>query len=356
MTAADGTSVLKRMMKATAPAVADVPLTASRAVKLALTRSAEASIGLVLTVEKVSEEAQSLDDLLASLADDMVLLWLDKQGEHAGILALDKDLSSAIVEIRTTSRIREAGAPDRRASAADVALAQPLFAGLFNELNATTSGTVLEGWIDQISAGDRVASVRAASLALPEDRYRHMTVEVDLGVGGRKGVMRLALPNRNDTPRDPVVGLVTTDWAQEMEDTVMEAPAMLEAILHRAHFPLSLLADLKVGQELPLRGCKVSSVKLEALDGTFIGRGRIGQMGGNIAVRLETPEAIPMLDLGADGGLNSVSDIDSPAALPSDTFPIEPAFDAPPMLGGMSDISDDLPAADLDAFLVPEDG
>jgi len=327
MTAAESPSVLQRMTTVAAPVIAEVPLTASRAVKLALTRSAEATIGLVLTVDTVAEETQEFDPFLASLSDDMVLLWLDQNGTHAGVIALDQEMSAAIVEMRTTGSLRDKPAPDRRATAADISLAHPFFAGLIDALNLTTEMTALEGWMAQVRVGARIASVRAASLALPENTFRHMMIQVDLGAGGRKGKIRLALPS-DDAPPVPVATLTDSpDWAVEMEDTVMEAPVILDAILHRSKFPLSMLAGLHVGQVIPLPGCSVSSVRVEAGDGTFVGRGRIGQMGGNIAVRLEIPQASPMTELHADRAGSHLPDAvalsSEPAINPSavDTLP-----------------------------------
>jgi len=297
MTAAESPSVLQRMATVAAPAVAEVPLTASRAVKLALTRGAEQAIGLKLTVETVTEEAKAFDPLLAALNDDLVLIWLDQKSEH-------------------------------------------------------TTG---------IHLGDRVPTVRAASLALPENMFRFMALQVDLGAGDRKGLMWIALPDAKAAPKVDSDPIDTADWAKEMEETVMESPVVLKAILHRSKFPLSLLADLSVGQEIPLPGCSVSSVKLEALDNAVVARGRIGQMAGNIAVRIETPAASPMTDLDSFG--DEMGNPDSMMALPDDIAPIDQGHDAVTRddmpMGVVPDafdpapMSDDLPMGDLPMAELP---
>ena len=361
MTAAESPSVLQRMATVAAPAVAEVPLTASRAVKLALTRGAEQAIGLKLTVETVTEEAKAFDPLLAALNDDLVLIWLDQKSEHSGLLAMDKEMSTAIVEMRTLGRVRDTPAPDRRPTGADIALAHPMFTAFLDELDETTGATVLDGWTTGIHLGDRVPTVRAASLALPENMFRFMALQVDLGAGDRKGLMWIALPDAKAAPKVDSDPIDTADWAKEMEETVMESPVVLKAILHRSKFPLSLLADLSVGQEIPLPGCSVSSVKLEALDNAVVARGRIGQMAGNIAVRIETPAASPMTDLDSFG--DEMGNPDSMMALPDDIAPIDQGHDAVTRddmpMGVVPDafdpapMSDDLPMGDLPMAELP---
>jgi len=323
----------------------EVPLTASRAVKLALTRSAERSIGLVVTVDTVSEETKPFDALLKALSDDMVLLWLDKNGEHTGILALDREMSAAIVEMRTLRRVRDTQGSDRRPTSADIALAQPLFVKLLDELHKTTGNTVLDGWTDAVVPASRVPSVREVGLALPDNTFRYMTMHVDLGAGDRKGKMWIALPDTRAAPAASLPADKNVDWAKEMNETVMEAPVILDAILHRSKFPLSLLAGLVEGQVVPLPGCSVSSVRMEALDGTTVARGRIGQMAGNIAVRVETPKGSLMTDLGSFG--DEMPRQRDMMALADDTLPMDDGIDAlpldDPLAGGTEDAFD--PAA-----------
>jgi len=208
MTAADTPSVLQRMAAPPTPVAAEVPLTAARAVKLAMKRSAEASVKLVLTVDTITEETLAFDPFIDVLNDKELMLWLERDGAPVGVLALDAELSAAIVEMRTTGQVYAAAAPERRATSADVALARPLFAGLLKELDETTQNTSLDGWTSQVIASGRIASARAASLALPENNYRHMAMTLDQ-LGRRHARHRHGSPRnaRGDfTPRKNALG------------------------------------------------------------------------------------------------------------------------------------------------------
>jgi flagellar motor switch protein FliM len=96
MTTATGTGVLQRMVPLQQLDAPDVPLTASRAVRLALARGAQTSIGLPINVGSVAEQALPLDVLLTEASDDLLLLLLlllllspTRDGAICGLLACD---------------------------------------------------------------------------------------------------------------------------------------------------------------------------------------------------------------------------------------------------------------------------
>ena len=60
--------------------LAENPLTSSRAVRLVLTKAANDTVGLALSVLGVSEEVNALDDMLGTLGDDLMLIELMGHG------------------------------------------------------------------------------------------------------------------------------------------------------------------------------------------------------------------------------------------------------------------------------------
>jgi two-component sensor histidine kinase len=134
MTTATGSGVLQRMTQRQQPDAPDVPLTASRAVRLALARGAQTSIGLPVTVGSVAEQALPLDELLAEFTDELLLISLTRDGAICGILACDAGLVAAAIEVMTTGKI-SAGAPDTRAiTKTEGTLLQPLLRALLDEV------------------------------------------------------------------------------------------------------------------------------------------------------------------------------------------------------------------------------
>lgn len=290
-------SVLQRMVGSSGAAPAEVPVSASRAMRLAVTRAAERSVGLQLTVIGVGEESLMLDGVQTSLNDEMLLLKLSDADGFVGVLAVDRGFVGAVVEVQTTGQISAVAPEMRPVTFADLMLVKPFLDGLFDQLLETTQRTGLEGWTDGITHGARFDDVRAIGLALAHVQYRLMRISVDLGGGERQGEVILALPAGDAVETSEPVAAQQVDWAKDMRETVMESPAALSAVLHRFELPLYIANALEVNQVLPLPGCTVSSVQLVGPDGARVARAKLGQVNGHIAVRLEDPMAPQMKEL-----------------------------------------------------------
>ena len=302
---ATGTGVLQRMTRRQQPDAPDVPLTASRAVRLAVARAAQTSAGLKLTVGSVAEQALPLDPLLEECNDDLLLVALTRDGAACGLIACDSGFVSALIEVMTTGRVSAAVVEDRRVTRTEGALVQPVLRAILDELDETTARTALDGWTRLVGLGQRFETCRAAGFALSDRTYRLMRITVDCGAPDRQGTVLLALPlQASALPQAQISApeVPAVDWQREFRAAVMAAPARLDAVLHRMKVPLATLNRLDVGQTLPLLGCTVGMVRLVDPGGRTVARGRLGQIAGQIAVRIQAEaDVLPMTDMaGAD--------------------------------------------------------
>ncbi|MCA1776124.1 MAG: FliM/FliN family flagellar motor C-terminal domain-containing protein [Loktanella sp.] len=292
-------TVLRRKLGKGPQDAPPVPLTASRAMRLALSRAAQQAAGLSLSVGGIAVDVVPLDNLLGDLSDTMLLQHLRSKDGLAGVCALDPSLVQALVEVRTTGKLQLATTDDRPITGTDARLAQPMVVGLLSELNAAATGTVLDGWVDGVSCGDRTPSVRSLGLDLPDTGYRCLSVEIDLGVDGRQARLVLALPAPGkvvkDTPAAPAPPQL--DWSDRFQAAVLPAPAALTAVVHRMTLSLATVQALHAGQTVKLSGCTTGSVRLETVKGQLFARGRLGQMAGKVAVRLEPDAGPAMVDM-----------------------------------------------------------
>ena len=304
MTAATGTSVLHRMTQRQQADAPDVPLTASRAVRLALARAAQTSTGMKLTVGSVAEQILPLDPLLDEHDDDLLLMALTRDGAICGLIACDAGLVSAAIEVMTTGKIG-ATAPDTgRVTRTEGTLVQPLLRAMLDELEETTARTALDGWTRLVGLGQRFENCRAAGFALSDRSYRLMRMSLDCGAPERQGTLMLALPVQAAAqPLMPVAAAdPVVDWQGQFRATVLAAPARLDAVLHRMKVPLATMTALEVGQCLPLTGCTVGMVRLVDPAGRTVARGRLGQIAGQIAVRIQAEaDVIPMTEMSGQG-------------------------------------------------------
>ncbi|MFZ3583051.1 FliM/FliN family flagellar motor switch protein [Loktanella sp. DJP18] len=315
MTLGTGTGVLHRMTQRQQPDAPDVPLTASRAVRLALARGAQSSVGMKVTVGSVGEQALPLDPLLTEFDDDMLLLALTRDGAICGLLACDAGLVAATIEVMTTGRIGTSPPETRRVTRTECTLVQTLLRAILDEMEETTARTALDGWTRNVGLGQRFDTCRAASFALTDRTYRLMRLSLDCGAPERQGALLLALPLQPSAmPQAQVVihDAPIVDWHTQFRAAVMAAPARLDAVLHRLKVPLSTLTSLEVGQCLPLPGCTVGMVRLVDSAGRTVARGRLGQIAGQIAVRVQAEaDAIPMteMDHTSDAGIDRRSGV-----------------------------------------------
>ncbi|MEL6640802.1 MAG: FliM/FliN family flagellar motor C-terminal domain-containing protein [Pseudomonadota bacterium] len=294
--------VLRRMVSPPPPAPEDVPISSTRAMRLAVTRAADKTHDMPITVSGMREEVLELEAMLALIDDEMMLVGMVEHGVLQGVSALDLQLRSALIEVQTIGLVLASGVDDRPATGTDAMMAEPLLNAILKHLTETTPRTPLEGWGFGLSPQGQVESKRAAGLILPERPYRVIQMTIDLQVDGRQGALILALPDHVSQSIDvPAPTPVDADWTTRFQAAVNAAPVRLAAELHRFKAPLHAVQDFAVDQVIPLTGCDVTSVKLRATDGRKVVTARLGQSGGMRAVRIEQAAAPNMDDLAPFG-------------------------------------------------------
>lgn len=274
-------------------------VTPTRALRIAFTRAAERAVGLKLTVLGVGDETADLAGLLARLSDGWLLLRLHgaEPTDAPGLVAVDHGLVAAVIESQMRGRLSAATPEPRPLTAADAALVEPLVAAFLGEIARDAGGTGLDAWVAGRAAGGRLADLRAAELALPDGGYRIVGLSADLGAGEREGQILLALPDGQGRPGADHDDARRAAWSAALQGAVLAAPAAVEAVLHRMRLPLRAVQGLQIGQKIALPGVRVSSVRLETPDGRLVGRGRLGQVGGMRAVRIEPEPVIDLVDV-----------------------------------------------------------
>jgi len=262
-----------------------------------LTKAANDTVGLVLSVHGVAEEVAKLDEMLGSLDDRLMLIGLEADDQLTGIVAVNMELRAAVLEMETMGALLGQPAEERSPTRTDKTLCDPLIDAFLLAFPSAVVGTPLEGWLNGCKAADKLESTRAAGLILADGDYRIVRMTVDLGVAERQGELVIALPVlQADSPAE-VPTKEVIDWGTEFRAAVEDAPAGLTAQLHRFDISLATAQSLKVGSVLPLTGCTVSSVVLLAPDGKRIAQAKLGQSGGYRAVRLEAAPAPQLSDL-----------------------------------------------------------
>ena len=302
----DDTTILRRMIAGPAQADPVVPHSASRAIRMALTKAADMAIGMIVNVKDVAQVEVSLDDVSKTLATDALYLGLQDMGATVGIIGVDPQFCAAALEVQTTGRMSDQPAIVRDLTNTDAMMAAPILEKLMQLLPQMLMGSSLVGWFDAPQITSRIESPRAISLILPDAPYRLIEMTVSLGQGDRVGKLTLLAKMSTATSSETAPAeLDVPSWAEQLADRVMGAPAALDAVLHRMNLPIGLVDTLQVGQILPLYGAHVTSVRLTAPLGYVAANAKLGQSTGKRAVRLQTASPtqiseIPKPELHAD--------------------------------------------------------
>jgi len=321
-------SVIRRKAEAGRVPPEAAPMTAARALGLALAKAAQDGMALPLRVTRIEERRLSLAELPEAIEDRALLAVLEGPAEGLGLAAIAPSLLAALIEVQTTGRLSPAPPAARRATRTDAVMVAGFIdhalAG-FEEILAELPEIVWAGGFRYASYLD---DPRPLGLLLEDIAFRVLQLDLALGQGGeRTGGLVLALPanGRGAAPRPaaganaqagaPAAGSLADAkrWSKDMERVVLQAPAVLDAVLHRLTLPLSAVLALAPGAELPVPLAALEDLRVEGQGGRLLARGRLGQNRGFRAVRLVNEAAEP-----------------APAAPALATAATEPASTTPP--------------------------
>lgn len=277
----DTAGILRSKMRLPAPG--DAP--PDRALCRAVVRAADGAGGLTVAISHVEEQDVFPDRLGDHLGEDALILGIEDGATLCGALVIDPGLRDAVIEMATRGDVRSTPPGARAPTRTDAELVRPLAEQVLAERPDIGSGQV---W----HSGDMIDTARALVLMLPDRQLRLTWMRLAIGEGGRTGALGLVHPV--PLAVQPVSRPGAAAEAELLQAAVLAAPARLEAVLHRQELPLSDLRGLRAGQVLRLAGARLDAVQLEAPGGGGPIAGRLGQVAGRRALRIESG-AIPDL-------------------------------------------------------------
>lgn len=276
-------SVLRRLVGGETGAAP--PPALEGALGLALARAAQDSIGLPLVTLSVARGSEERAQLVAGLDASALLVGLGPPGAITGLAAIEPQLRCAVVESQTLGAPRGSAVTPGPVTGTEAAMMAPLLHGLLSRLAALDMPGLPP--IRDVRPGQRLPDARAAGLILPEARYGRLSFEVEIGpASGRFGRLLLALSE----PAKAADDTGAERWQRALRETVLQAPAELEAVLHRWRVPAREAEGFAPGDLVMLPGVDLSAVRLEDARGREVAKVRLGQRAGLRAVRLAPPE------------------------------------------------------------------
>ena len=304
----------------------DAPPTArslGESARLAFGRALRVCDNLPFSVADLTESRMPLCEVLERLESGMFLAVLENGAAGPGLIILDADIATAVVDFQTLGQIPPALPESRRKpTRTDSALVAPLVDQMLTELDAMPAPD--SGWATGYRFASFMDDPRPIGLILDDCDYivlqthlaaipprsaalaGHAPVQPE-AERARTGAFLLALPvtpiadpvAANIAPHDgeepmpdgqPTAAPADSGIAQAMRSALQAYPVTLNAILARVPMALGAATTLKPGDMLEVSVCALEQVRIEGLDGLPIATARLGQARGNRAVRVTSDQ------------------------------------------------------------------
>lgn len=294
----------------------------SKALRRALSRTADVLWDLALVTQAVSVEMHDQDGVIDGLGAKDLLVLLDGPDGALGIAAIEREVMTGIIEVQTIMQVTQMPIDEERVlTPTDAAMMAPLLDGTLDLLVRNLEDHPITAQLEGYRFGAMVEDARAAGLLLDASSYRTFRAEIDLALGRRKGALSIFLPERVPT-KNTGAGAENPNAPGPYEDVLGKIPSKLDAVLTRVTMTLREAEQLQAGDLLQLPPDVLDRVELIAGRNQVVAKGRLGQMHNQRAVRLTWPEAtapaIPDAAAGMMGGdlvegFASEPEMDSPA-------------------------------------------
>lgn len=282
---------------------------ALRALRRALARTASDSLELALTVIGATQSRAAQDQVLRYLDDDRLMLLLDGPDGLSGAATLDLALTAALIQQQTTGKVSPNPAVARAFTETDAALAAPLIQTMLRQGAELTQVAADRACLEGYGFGARAEEAQSLALTLDSELFRVFELTIDIAGGLHQGTIGLILPERDAALASPVEPASAPRKGPSLGDRIMRAPAQLSAVLCRVQLPLAKLTGMQPGEVLHLPPLRLDQTELIAISGECVSAGRLGQVDGFRAIRLN--ETAP--PAGAGSTFDPVSDNDAGA-------------------------------------------
>ncbi len=263
---------------------------ALRALRLALARTAKDLYDLPLAVIGAKQARCEQAAAEGFLANDRLLVLLDGARAQAGAVSLDSACVAALIQQQTMGRVTGSAMAERDFTGTDAALAEPLIELLLSRAADLADSPDDRRCLGGFRFGVRVEDVRSLMLMLEADRFRVFDLTVDIAEGAMQGAVCLVLPDLPpETGKDGCNG---ADTGPRLDQGFGVMRADLTAMIGRLRMSLTDLARLRPGDVLPLTRERLEETQLVSITGKPVAAGRLGQVNGLRAVRLNAARTL----------------------------------------------------------------
>lgn len=243
--------------------------------------------GIDVVVGEIAVDRLAPAQGLESLPEDCVLHVLEGPDGCRGLSVMQAVLVDGVIEQQTLGRVSSAPRIPRAITRIDTALSEPFIASALAHLDELAStrpdGAGLCGF--RIKGAEM--DLAALSLILDDAAYDRLRVTLDFGPGLKSGQIHLWFPARDDQGEQPTQARRTGPPPPHLTTVLGKAPVRLSVSLGTIPVTLKQIINLSEDTILPLPADSFSAAELCDRNGMPIARGRLGQLAGHRAIRVE---------------------------------------------------------------------
>ena len=277
-------SVMRRKAGAGRPAPDVTAMSVDKALSLATAKATEEGTGMVMQVTQVTEEMTSIRRLPELMPENALMALLEGPDTQYGLVVFNLAVTTSVVEQLTTGNVQKHSPEARKPTSTDAVMCFELIDSVLRQFETYAAEIANPPEIHGYRVAAQLSEARSIALAFDDVRYRLLRVHVDMGAGARSGELMFVYPFEPAKPtHDPNLSV---DWAKDFQSSVMKSEATLETVLQRVTLSLADAANLEVGMTIPIPYDALSRVEIMA-DGQTLSHGRLGQVNGHRALRLE---------------------------------------------------------------------
>ena len=280
-----GNKVIHRKARASREEYQARAMSPAKALRLALAQASDTQFDLPMVVTTVEQVEISQTALRPEFSDGGLLVLLDGPKGARGAVRLDDAMLSALIEVQTTGRVTGRPPGGRAVTRTDAAIAAPLIDATLERVGAQLCEETPDHWATGYRFGVMMEDARGMSLALSAAAFHVFRMTVELGEGAFPASIVFLLPIPV-APPPRAAGPGEDKVQRTLEQSAMNAPVCLDAVLARVTVPLTQLCGLAPGDVLPFQMDRPLQIRLETSQKHVVALGRLGQMNGMRAVRL----------------------------------------------------------------------
>lgn len=296
--------MLERKLAAASEAERGSGRSALRALRLSVARTAKDLFDLPLAVIGAKQARCEQEGIAGVLSDDRLLVLLDGAQGQSGAVCMDGACVSALIQQQTMGKVTGAQMAERGFTGTDAALVEPLIETLLSRAADLADLPEDQRCLGGFRFGARVEDVRSLQLALEADRFRVFDLTIDIAEGAMQGAICLLLPDLPLEPgKDGTRGAPGVPPGPKLDQAFGVMRAELTATICRLRISLTELAAMQPGDVLPLVRERLEETELVTINGQVVAAGRLGQINGLRALRLNETRVQPDLaELAAEAG------------------------------------------------------